>query len=259
MTVSSGNGLCCGSTIPVKVKGAGGSGSLTGVVAVRGSLGDGNFCAIVTSGWGGLLGLRPKRRTRQQAGQRLRRPGSRGIPVKWPDEQTAYQHRVRRTVHVGVPEIRFWRGTGGVGDPQTAAHSGYSRARAPAPITFGDRWRPPAKLCGEFVPSGRPVAVSAGSAEGLRGRLRDGRPGASGWARRQCPVKTSPRFPGLYATVRRQIWQRVTGSRVTVTGKRREPDLLITSDDASPAAMTLPCAPRTATPHPCGLLVLPCG
>jgi len=49
-----GNGLCCGSysgsTIPVKVKGVGGSGSLTGVVAVRGSLGDGNFCAIVTSG-----------------------------------------------------------------------------------------------------------------------------------------------------------------------------------------------------------------
>jgi hypothetical protein len=52
--------LCCGSyggsTIPVKVKGVGGSGSLTGVVAVRGSLGDGNFCAIVTSGgvdcWG---------------------------------------------------------------------------------------------------------------------------------------------------------------------------------------------------------------
>jgi hypothetical protein len=55
--------LCCGSysgsTIPVKVKGVGGSGSLTGVVAVRGSLGDGNCCAIVTSGWGGLLGLRP--------------------------------------------------------------------------------------------------------------------------------------------------------------------------------------------------------
>jgi hypothetical protein len=51
-----GNGLCCGSysgsTIPVKVKGVGGSGSLTGVVAVRGSLGDGNFCAFVTSGVG---------------------------------------------------------------------------------------------------------------------------------------------------------------------------------------------------------------
>jgi hypothetical protein len=51
-----GNGLYGGSAIPVKVKGVGGSGSLTRVVAVRWSPGDGNFCAIVTSGgvdcWG---------------------------------------------------------------------------------------------------------------------------------------------------------------------------------------------------------------
>ncbi len=37
------------------------------------------------------------------------------------------------------------------------------------------------------------------------------------------------RLPGRYATVRPQIWQRVTGSWVTVTGKRRELDLLIAS------------------------------
>jgi hypothetical protein len=38
-----------------------------------------------------------------------------------------------------------------------------------------------------------------------------------------------------YATVRWQIWQRVTGSWVTITGKRREGDLLICIHDASPA------------------------
>ena len=37
----------------------------------------------------------------------------------------------------------------------------------------------------------------------------------------------SLRLPGRYATVRRQIWQRVTGRWVTVMGKRRELDLLI--------------------------------
>jgi len=37
------------------------------------------------------------------------------------------------------------------------------------------------------------------------------------------------RPPGRYATVRRQIWQRVTGSWVTVTGKRRKLGLLIAS------------------------------
>src|SRR5690348_16737634 len=36
-------------------------------------------------------------------------------------------------------------------------------------------------------------------------------------------------LPGRYATVRWQIWQRVTGRWVTVTGKRRERELLIVS------------------------------
>jgi len=36
-------------------------------------------------------------------------------------------------------------------------------------------------------------------------------------------------LPGRYATVRLQIWQRVTGRWVTVAGKRRELDLLIAS------------------------------
>jgi hypothetical protein len=52
--------------------------------------------------------------------------------------------------------------------------------------------------------------------------------------------RTSLRLPGRYATVRWQIWQRVTGSWVTVTGKRREGDLLICLYDASPAGVILP-------------------
>jgi hypothetical protein len=35
------------------------------------------------------------------------------------------------------------------------------------------------------------------------------------------------RLPGRQATVRWQIWQRVNGSCITVTWKRREGDLLI--------------------------------
>jgi hypothetical protein len=45
---------------------------------------------------------------------------------------------------------------------------------------------------------------------------------------------------GPDATVRWQIWQRVTGSWVTVTGKRREGDLLICLYDASPAGVIMP-------------------
>jgi len=48
------------------------------------------------------------------------------------------------------------------------------------------------------------------------------------------------------ATVCWQISQRVTGSRVTVTGKRREDELLICLYDASLAGVILPCA----TPAP---------
>src|SRR5215813_1029918 len=47
-------------------------------------------------------------------------------------------------------------------------------------------------------------------------------------------MSTSLRLPGRYATVRWQIWQRVTGRRVTVTGKRREPELLISSPSCHP-------------------------
>jgi hypothetical protein len=49
-------------------------------------------------------------------------------------------------------------------------------------------------------------------------------------------------LPGRQARVRSQIWQRVTGRWVTVTGKRRERDVLITSHGASPAGVTLPSA-----------------
>jgi hypothetical protein len=45
----------------------------------------------------------------------------------------------------------------------------------------------------------------------------------------------SLRLPGRNATARWQISQRVTGSWVTITGKRREDDLLICLYDASPA------------------------
>jgi hypothetical protein len=46
-------------------------------------------------------------------------------------------------------------------------------------------------------------------------------------------------LPGRYTRVRSQIWQRVTGTWVTVTGKRRERGVLITFHDASPG-VTLP-------------------
>ena len=47
--------------------------------------------------------------------------------------------------------------------------------------------------------------------------------------------------------MRRQIWQRVTGSWVTVKGKRREGGLLICINDAGPSGVIMPqaCAART--------------
>jgi hypothetical protein len=48
------------------------------------------------------------------------------------------------------------------------------------------------------------------------------------------------RLPGRYATVQWQIWQRVTGSWVTVTRKRREGDLLICLHDVSSAGVIFP-------------------
>ena len=47
--------------------------------------------------------------------------------------------------------------------------------------------------------------------------------------------------PGQYATVWWQTWQRVTGRRVTVTGKRRESgDLLICFRHATPSGVISP-------------------
>ena len=64
------------------------------------------------------------------------------------------------------------------------------------------------------------------------------------------PVKAPLRVPARPATVRWQIWRRVTGRWVTVTGKRRELGLLIGSGDAGPVAVTVLCAART--PHGTG-------
>jgi hypothetical protein len=49
--------------------------------------------------------------------------------------------------------------------------------------------------------------------------------------------------------VRWQIWQRVTGNWVTVTGKRREGDLLICFYDASSTGVILPSACAARTPR----------
>jgi hypothetical protein len=57
------------------------------------------------------------------------------------------------------------------------------------------------------------------------------------------------RLPGRYATVRWQIWQRVTGRWVTVTGKRREGDLLICLHDATLAGVILHGAHAACTPR----------
>ena len=78
---------------------------------------------------------------------------------------------------------------------------------------------------------GRPVAASATALGVSAAGYREGRPGAWGWARRWCPVKTWLRLPGRQAMVRWQIWRRVTGQRVTVPGTRRELELLIRSGD----------------------------
>jgi hypothetical protein len=49
--------------------------------------------------------------------------------------------------------------------------------------------------------------------------------------------------------VRWQIWQRVTGSWVTVTGKRREGDLFICLYDARLAGVILHATHTTFTAH----------
>jgi hypothetical protein len=71
--------------------------------------------------------------------------------------------------------------------------------------------------------SGQNIQADLADAFGMRGRaLRD--------------------VPGRYATVWWQSWQRVTGSRVTVTGKRREGDLLISAPDLVAYRRTILCA-----------------
>jgi hypothetical protein len=97
----------------------------------------------------------------------------------------------------------------------------------------------------KFVPGGQAGGGSCEGAESLRGRLPGREAGRLGMGPRECPVTTSLRLPGQQVTVRWQIWQRVTGRWVTVTGKRREPGLLIRPGDARPVAVTVPCAAGT--------------
>lgn len=49
--------------------------------------------------------------------------------------------------------------------------------------------------------------------------------------------------------MRWQIWHRVTGTWLTVTGKRRESDLLIYLYDAIPVEVIFPCACAARTPR----------
>src|SRR5712692_4691831 len=56
----------------------------------------------------------------------------------------------------------------------------------------------------------------------------------SGCSSRRCSVRTALAWPDLHAMVRWQTWQRMTGRRLTATGKRRELELLTALDPASP-------------------------
>jgi hypothetical protein len=47
-------------------------------------------------------------------------------------------------------------------------------------------------------------------------------------------------WPLRQARVRWQTWQRMTGRRLTVTGKRRDAELFISLDHARPGSGTLP-------------------
>jgi hypothetical protein len=93
------------------------------------------------------------------------------------------------------------------------------------------------------------ATVTAGRCRGMRGRLA----GCEAERFRMCPAvvpgQDLAEVAGRYATVRWQIWQRVTGSWVTVTGKWREGDLLICLYDARPAGMILHGAYAARTPR----------
>ena len=105
-----------------------------------------------------------------------------------------------------------------------------------------DRWRPPVRLV--QGPSGaigrrrRYLRGNAGSLRGLLGREteRFGM-GPAVVLSEDLTEAAGPVRDGAW-----QIWQRVTGSWVTVTGKRREGDLLICIYDASPAGVIMPRA-----------------
>ena len=141
---------------------------------------------------------------------------------------TGWPVRVRtQIIHSGVarptaPIGRAWRQIGG------------TRAVAPTrTITLSDYREPPTRFAGVIMPHRQPSAVIE----------RD----CAGWL----PGREVERFgmgaavvfgQGLadgargYATVWWQTWQRVTGRRVTVTGKRRESgDLLICFRHATPS------------------------
>jgi hypothetical protein len=92
------------------------------------------------------------------------------------------------------------------------------------------------------------VAASANSAKVSVGGYRGRNAERLGMCPAVVPVRTSLALPGRYAPVRWQIWQRMTGRCVTVTGKRRELELLITSRDAGPVGLTLRRDDGTRTP-----------
>jgi hypothetical protein len=126
----------------------------------------------------------------------------------------------------------------------TSEHTRYSPHSVGCGTCHGSRWPAPPRYPSNHWP---PYATAGQRPSHWSRAAPATRPSASGWARRQCSVRTSLPFPGRQPTVRWQIWQRVTGRWVTVTGKRWELELLIGSHDGSPVAVTMPCAART--PH----------
>jgi hypothetical protein len=105
--------------------------------------------------------------------------------------------------------------------------------------TLRDPWCSPARLAQGRRGQSPSAPVPTGNAATGRGLLRRDAE-RFGMGPSVVLGQTSVRRPGRYATVRRQISQRVTGGWVTVTGKRREGDLLICLYDACPAGMILP-------------------
>ena len=186
---------------------------------------------------------------------RLRRVRAPGIPIPAGRSSTA-----RHTHHgvlsgadgsqappglAGPPELP---GLFAIADPRRTGHCGTERSCVRA-FTID---RPRFVTAGILRPgsaassprAGRPVAAAAthrasAPPTGKGGRALGDGPGGS--------ARSPLRVPGRPATVRWQIWQRVTGRWVAVMGKRRELGLLIRSGDAGPVAVTVPCAART--PH----------